>query len=133
MTALEFARELDGREYLNVMTKGDNYTGRKSGLVVVFGEEDKWMVFNGAFYDQIEAVNGRTIFVNKQGKIFKKKKIRCKYIQSIWNPSLEEVKGSPSWLIKSDIPHHNFTIMKDAKPFCIGLVFETKIPLMFWD
>jgi len=138
MTPQAMAEQLDGREYLFVLDKGEKHFLKQQGLVVVCGASDDLMELDGAIYDEFGCYNGGTVLVDKQGPLdswetakdnmdteeefqaYFNRKRNAKQIEAIWG------KDGISWQYKTDIPHATFKIMKDGDVYCIGIVFDIK-------
>ncbi|MGE3550949.1 MAG: hypothetical protein AB7I29_13750 [Geobacter sp.] len=135
MTPQAMAEQLDGREYPFELSKEEKEFMEQQGLVVVFGESDDLMEFDGAIYDEGYCYNGETFLIDKTGLLpdwndindkesdaadYLKRKPNAKQIEAIWG------KDGISWQYKTDIPHATFKIMEDGKVYCIGIVFDIK-------
>ena len=133
ITMKEAAADLDGNEYKKEGSKELFARMNAAGLVAVFGASDDLMEFRGAEYDEIGAYDGGTAYFTKDGLLtndcvnescpyFEKLKKTASTVEAVWCPT--GVEGNPSWLMKTDLPHERFTIMKDGEVYCIGLVFS---------
>lgn len=132
MTAKEMAEILDGREYGDEMTQGEELEARKSGLVVVFGYSDDGVELDGAIYDEVSCYNGGGFYVTKDRVLsgpdcgndrcgfYQAAKKEAKLITAIWC----DPESGASWSYKTDIPHETFNIYEDGELFCIGIVFS---------
>lgn len=132
MTAKEMAEILDGREYGDEMTQGEELEARKSGLVVVFGYSDDGVELDGAIYDEVSCYDGGGFYVTKDGVLsgpdcgndrcgfYQAAKKEAKLITAIWC----DPESGASWSYKTDIPHETFNIYEDGELFCIGIVFS---------
>jgi len=132
MTAKEMAEILDGREYGDEMTQGEELEARKSGLVVVFGYSDDGVELDGAIYDEVSCYDGGGFYVTKDRvwsgpdcgndrcEFYQAAKKEAKLITAIWC----DPESGASWSYKTDIPHETFNIYEDGELFCIGIVFS---------
>ena len=106
----EFAKKLNGRQYLNELTKEDEAYARENGIVVVYGQSDDLMEVRGAIDEEFCCYDGGTFYLG-----FAK-------VEAIWCP-----KGTDySWGYETDFPHEEFTIMEDNEHYCSGIVFYLK-------
>lgn len=106
----EFAEKLNGRQYLNELTKELETYAKENGIVVVFGQSDDLMEVRGAIDEEFGCYDGGIFYLG-----FAK-------VEAIWCP-----KGTDySWGYKTDFPHETFTIMEDNEHYCKGIVFYLK-------
>jgi len=129
ITAEQFAKMIDGREYGDEIHRDEGQMANASKLVVVFGYSDDNMEFRGAIYDEVSCYDGGTAFVDSSGLITNKCDCDdCPYhdretknahkIIAVWNSE------GYSWIYQTDIPHATFNIMDDGERFCRGIVFS---------
>lgn len=129
MTKEEFAARLNGREYLEEITKAEEAEAKQLGLVVIFGASDDLMEFRGAIDEEGGACGGTTAYFNADGLLqnecedegcpyFEKIKKSAKTIKALWNTD------GYSWTYETDIPHATFDIMEDGEKYCRGIVFS---------
>jgi len=129
MNKKELAALLNGREYGNEMDRADEFIAKENNLVVVFGRSDDLMEFRGAIDDEVDAYEGTTAYLNKNGLITslcpdkacehcEKKLATADTIEAIW-----EEEGY-SWIYKTSIPHETFDILEDGEKYCRGIVFS---------
>lgn len=105
----DFAKQLNGREYLNEISKEETQKAKELGLVIVFGYSDDNAEFRGAINDEIGCFNG--------GKIFEK---NGKYINALW------CKSEFTWTYDTNIPHLTFDIFDNGEKYCKGIIFDKK-------
>lgn len=132
MTAKELAEILDGREYGDEMTQGEELEAKRSGLVVVFGYSDDGVEFRGAINDEASCFDGGTCYVTKNGLLtgpdcgnhdceyFRSALKSATPIESVWCAK----DSDATWTYKTDIPHETFNIYEDGELYCIGIVFS---------
>ena len=132
MDIYEFAKILDGREYLNGITKEEEKLAKELGYVVVFGQSDDLCELSGAIDDEIGAYKGTIIYLSKEGifkyengpecpscKLYRDTLNKCKNIKAVWCG-----KEDYAWAYETDIPHVTFGIYEDEYPYCQGIVFD---------
>lgn len=129
MNVAEFAKKLNGREYLSEITKAEEKQAKELGFVVVFGYSDDTTEFRGAINDEISSFEGAEIFINKDGILeyceeecihYVRAKAESKSIKAIWN------KEGYSWIYSTFIKHSTFDILEDGEKYCKGIVFNLK-------
>ena len=133
MNINEFAEMLNGREYLDEITREEEQRARKLGFVVVFGTSDDLIEFRGAIDDEVGCYDGGEIYFENNGifegcpersdcecKYLLAVRAKCKVIKAIW------AKDKWSWQYETDIPHAAFEIFEDGEKYCKGIVFEMK-------
>ncbi len=137
MTALELAQKLNGREYLEEITREECREAKASGLVVIFGASDDLMEFRGAIDDEVGAWNGKTAKLRRSGlvsvpdhvnypedgeecKLYQRSIEGAVEIKAVWCP--DDIDAS--WDIVTDIPHAPFDIMEDGELYCRGIVID---------
>lgn len=132
MTKEELAKILTGRQYLSELSKEESKIAKENNLVVALGRSDDLLELYGAIDDEIDAWEGTSIRVNKEGLVSLKKcsdpDCPCynqpktgSEINMIWAPSSPE---GCSWIFKTKIPHAVFDIMEDDMLYCKGIVFS---------
>lgn len=137
MDAKSLAGTLNGREYLNEITREESHAAHAAGLVVVTGYSDDGVSICGAIVDEIGAWNGAAFKVTPDGVLddferlcdernesrlekYFRNRATARTIEAVWEPS----DLNASWLIKTDIPHETFDIMDEGELFCRGIVFS---------
>jgi len=135
MNAKELAAKLYGATYRNVISKELAAEAKAAGLVVVYGQSDDLMEFEGAIYDEVSCYDGGTAFVDAQGllrdrdcieeddelKDYFARQPHAKAIEALWCK-----EGDYSWTFRTEIPHETFEITDDGEPYCRGIVFALK-------
>lgn len=141
MDKTEFAKMLDGRQYLHEITQGETDIAKENNLVIVFGASDDLMKLNGVFADEINCYDGGSVLIEPDGGIISQTECedcsQCKFqiaakakaheLKALW---CENDKGA-SWTYEIDIPFATFNIMEDAELYCVGIVFsldDVKVP-----
>jgi len=132
LTAEQFARLLDGREYGEEITKEEEAIAVESRLFVFFGYSDDNLEMRGIYNNELSAYDGNEIdiaqtlntpywsVVSDQMKATLGSFISFKTfnVKAIWNPDDLDT----SWLITTDVPSFPFDIMEDGNLFCRGIV-----------
>lgn len=142
MTAEEFARLLDGREYGDEMSEEENELAAENRLFVFFGYSDDNLEIKGIIDDEIGAYEGIEIciaktvntpywsIVNEEMKAIANnfvKNLKNFVVKALWCPDDLDT----SWLITTDVPHATFDIMEDDDLFCRGIVVSESDVLEF--
>lgn len=130
MTREELAELLNGREYLNEITRDEAKLAKSSRLVVVFGYSDDCMEVRGASFDELTCYSGDEFRITSSGVIVDEDDmpILKKYgfslssstITSEWCPEDSDC----SWRFTINAPSSSFVIYEDGHPFCQGIVFS---------
>ena len=129
ITKEQLAERLNGREYMQEITKSEKKEAAESGLVVVFGASDDLIEFRGAIDDEQGAWQGGDFYIDNGGELFDEDhEDCCKYktkareaahkITAIWD------RDGYSWIYETKIPHVTFKIMEDGEKYCRGIVFS---------
>lgn len=133
ITKEELAKRLDGREYMEEITDSEVKIAEDNGLVVVFGASDDLVEFRGAIRDEVNAYDGREIFLTPTRILENHDDCECPYcgyeelrkharmVRALWDADKKH-----SWIYETEIPHATFEIVEDGEPFCRGIVFEFK-------
>lgn len=134
MTAKEFARKIDGKEWPFSLDADEKRIARESGIYVLVGEWDGLMELHGAeraeFEDRVEVLfdpdNGMLLqsacefddcpnFLPLKDKAVK--------VVAYYDPLLPE-----TWRFQTDIPHHTFMVLEDGEDdqdiHAEGIVFD---------
>lgn len=138
LTKETLAALLNGREYMEEITREEEKTAESAGLIVIFGASDDLMEFRGVFSD--EAYPGRRerpVIFDRDGllprweevkddeedaeRYFRRKRGMKASVQALWCP---EGSDGPSWAYKTDIPHATFEIVEDGEVYCRGIVID---------
>ncbi len=112
MDIKDFAKMLDGRQYMDEMTADEEKIASENGFVVVFGYSDDNCELRGAVRDEIGCYDGGVI----------RAKGLPKPINAIWCPADKEC----SWSYETDMPHEEFNIFDGDELFCVGIVVDIK-------
>lgn len=110
MTLKEFAKMLDGREYLHEITNGEEALAKELGFVVVFGYSDDNAELRGAIDDEIDCYDGGVLEHDGLPDV----------IYADWCPKDIDC----SWAYGTSIPHENFNIYEDGELYCVGIVCD---------
>ena len=138
MTPKDIAAKLDGIEY----DGRDFYTkvaevaqdAKKHNIVIVYGESDDLMEFEGTFRDELSAPCKARLSrtqalpawedidhcdIDEARKYFGTEHEAKWSITSLWRE-----EPNVDWTFKTDIPHVTFNIMEEGEVFCRGIVFS---------
>jgi len=124
MTKLfDVATELHKMEYATEPPEHVISLCKKEGITIVYGYSDDCAEFRGSTIEELNAWDGNT-YISNYGRI----------ILSVWNDfEIEgDEKSKYSFYYLTDIPHENFEVHEDGKPYCLGIVFEA-LPDEKWD
>lgn len=133
MTKEELAERLDGREIGDEMQPCDVQDARTSRLLVVYGESDDLMEFEGVFRAELEAYNGTVAYVNIEAAIEDDHRCNCEHcdfgsvlnkcakIRAKWNDD-----GPYSWTYETSLPHATFDVLDGNEKYCRGIVIDAK-------
>jgi hypothetical protein len=132
MTKEELAIRLNGREYMNEITKEEENIAKASGLVVCFGASDDNLEFRGAIDDETGAWHGTEAYITSGGLLKNECKDEdCLYFEKIREATKAIVsaiwdKDGYSWVIDSNLPYTPFDIMEDGMKYCRGIIINLK-------
>lgn len=139
LTKEELAARLNGREIGAEVTPQDALQAKNAGLVIVYGASDDLMEFEGAFTDEADVYQGRTIGVHRGGALEPHIECTCKFcgygkladacfkIEAVWH------QGAYAWTYRTNLPHATFDILEDGEKYCRGIVFNlTDLPVVTW-
>jgi hypothetical protein len=122
----EFAEKLNGRQYLNELTKEIETYAKENGIVVVFGQSDDLMELRGAIDDEYGCFDGRLFSIDENANVYGEENGKLieqrTYLNAIWCPE----NTNYSWAYEINIPHETFDIMEDDEYYCKGIVFYRK-------
>lgn len=110
MNIKDFAKMLDGRQYMYEITPDEEKTAAENGFAVIFGYSDDNCELCGAVHDEIDCYDGGMI----------RAKGLPKPINAIWCPADKEC----SWSYETDMPHEEFNIFDGDELFCVGIVVD---------
>lgn len=141
MTKEELAKQLNGREYREEITKEEQQQAKENNLVVIFGASDDLVEFRGVIYDEIDAWDGTDFIIAAPGTeipidedeetfrrakefeaipIEEESRTQKNRFKAVWSPKELDC----SWLIKTDLPHSEFDIMEDGDLYCRGIIIS---------
>ncbi len=133
MTKEALAAALHGNEIGHEITAVMAREAELAGLVVVFGASDDLLELRGAIHDEVDAWEGTTILVTREGlwdeegcasqcdhflRAREEAREHGQEITALW--ATEEPY---SWTYTTTIPHATFDILEDGEPYCRGIVF----------
>ena len=130
MDPKELAELFNGRTYLREMTRMEEQLAKDFGLVVVFGQSDDSIEFRGSINDEAGCRKGGEISLTPDGLEWKTNKDGIGYwagdnkIKIIWKKGETKEGKHVAWSYETEIPHEEFVIYEDDKPYCIGIVFK---------
>lgn len=117
----QFAKELTLSEFNDKpyrdLPKEAIETAKNNNIVIVYGQSDDLLEFDGALYDEFGCYEGGTFYFDKDGNNVKE--MTRNIIQAIWCGDNTEW----TWSYKTTIPHENFEMMDDGEKYCQGFVF----------
>ena len=134
-SAYDLAQKLNGLE-LGVITQAMIREAKDSELVIVTGASDDLMQFEGAISEEFGCYGGGIIYFDRQGELPNPNEpftytgtlaehqrnaarfMAMNSIEVIWD------KDGYAWQYKTEIPHTEFDLMEDGKPYCRGIVFS---------
>ena len=132
MNKEQLAACLDGRQYGQEITYDECRIATESGLVVIYGQSDDLIEFDGVYSDEIGAYHGETFCL-----MLNNAKTQCfaamsedgdllmtgqNEIEAVWNPNDPQC----SWMIKTRIPHAPFKIYEGDDLYCVGIVIDIR-------
>ncbi len=121
MTAKELANRLNGMQYGAGF--GDVLEeAKKSGLVIVTGESDDLMEFDGAIYDEGGCFGGGRVYFDRDG-VDQEGEERANCIQAVWSNGVNRNGVPATWIYKTGIPCERFDVFEGDALYCEGLVF----------
>ena len=132
MTTKEFAQMLNGREFLNEITREEAELARKNGIVVAYGVDDNLVEFKGAIEAELGACDGKTLYLSRNGKIYSEDYyvMDCAEEIDLLNRFLIPdaittlfVTDEYCWEYQTEIPHETFDVIVENEKFCRGIVF----------
>ena len=130
LTATALATMLDGRQYGSEITEGEAKLAAEAGLVVVFGYSDDNVELRGAIDAEVPAYNGTIVRLdgadvlendceNEDCPHFERASARAPFFRALWDAP----GAKAAWTFDVRWPHATFTVLEDAEPFCVGVVF----------
>ncbi|MDR1889345.1 MAG: hypothetical protein LBQ81_08240 [Zoogloeaceae bacterium] len=130
MNAKELAALLNGCKYLDEVSKELEAQAKENRLVIVFGCSDDLMEFRGAIYDELDAYDGTTAYLDSNGLLENKCSDDCPYFAEKKDNAVSiEAKWcsndiGASWTFETSIPHETFDVIEDGEIYCRGIVFS---------
>lgn len=128
MELKEFAKSISGKEYgFPQFTKEEIKTAKENGFVIVYGESDDLMEFEGAIRDEGGCFDGGKVFFSRSEvcRDSEEEKNYPNWINAVWCGGKKDKDGKEiTWTYETDIPHENFMIYENGEPFCRGIVFR---------
>ncbi|NID15012.1 hypothetical protein [Luteibacter yeojuensis] len=129
------AAAITGAEYPFRLSAGMRDRAKAAGVVIVYGASDDLMEFDGAYRGELDAYEGTTAYVDKEGVLdraaleddddqaiaaYVTRKRAAREIEALWDPG-----DGYSWTYKTDIPHATFEVIDtDGEKYCRGIVFN---------
>lgn len=144
MTKEQLAQRLDGREYLEEMTKEEEQEAKDNNLLALFGCSDDLLEMRGAIREETGAWEGGDYALVLKDEMFGESDEENTFHKAVRNevmpiandcdnddnPRLIRAEWGPedqpelSWRISSNMPYASFTINEDGRPFCEGIVID---------
>jgi len=127
MDIKEFAKSISGKEYgYQQFTKEEIETAKENGFVIVYGVSDNLIEFEGTMSEEFARFKGGDAWFNKNG--IRVPGVANPYknrITAVWRGGEKDKDGQEiKWIYETEIPHENFMIYRDGKPYCKGIVFN---------
>lgn len=138
LTKEELAAKLNGREYMNEITKAEAAEAKAAGLIVIFGYSDDNVELRGAIHEEVGAYDGTTLHISHTGALqgdidsllderdkdglesyFRAKAAGTHEVEALWSADPDY-----SWTFKTGVPHATFEIVEGGEKFCRGIVIE---------
>lgn len=126
ITHVELAALIGTFDYEDKFTQNVIKTATLNGLVIVTAIGDDVIKFQGSIKDEADCLHGGDVFLAREGEeviVFKKQcpdKTRIK-IQGVW-----EKYRTYTWKFRTLLPHSKFTLNRNGKKWCEGIVFSVK-------
>lgn len=117
MDIKEFAKKINGREQgYPQFSEKEIRTAKRNGFVIVYGNSDDLIEFDGAIQDEYSCFGGGKISFGLDNE---------NVIEALWcNESALDEKGNVIfWSYKTEILHETFMIYKYGESYCRGIVF----------
>jgi hypothetical protein len=132
----DWARTLNGREYMEETTTEEERQMYEAGIACVFGYSDDLVIFKGAIDEEIDAYGGNTVLFSK-GAVLKndcgsgdecphfQKQIESSraakmYLDAEWCAR----EGAPPWTFEVPFEFETFDIFEEGELYCVGVVFH---------
>ena len=129
MDIKDFAKLINGKEYgYQQFTDKEIETAKENGFVIVYGCSGDLMEFEGAIQDEGGCFDGGRVFFgrNRVCQDSEEEKNYPNWIEASWyKDSIKDENGNViAWTYETEIPHENFMVYEDGKPYCRGIVFS---------
>lgn len=135
MNAKELAKYYDGAHIYKVGQRNTDLEveAKANSLVVVYGQSDDLVEFEGAINDELDAYEGNTFWITSEGlypantcdegdncpNYVKPTTKTAVPLKAIWCGD-----SGASWQFDFPVEHEKFRIMEDDEVFCYGIVFS---------
>lgn len=103
---------------------------KEHGIVIVYGASDDLMEFDGAIYEEIDAYEGTTAYLDENGLIENECEEDCPYFKEKLKNAKHKIKAvwcgkdrNHTWSYDTDILHETFEILNNDEKYCLGIVF----------
>lgn len=131
MDIKKFAEMLNGKEYgFLQFTEEEIQIAKDNGFVIVYGESDDLMEFDGAICNEVGCFDGDggKVYFNEIGVCCDEEFENSRCIEALWcDDETRDKDGSLiTWTYKTDIPHETFMILDNGESYCRGIVFDIK-------
>ena len=132
----KLADELNGRQYLEEMTRAEVTQAQADGLLVLFGRSDDLVEARGFFDDEIGICEG-LIRLHARGFLEEHGHCECRFC------GYEKLaKALPAitvkqdrdimWTLTTGVPSESFVVKDDGEDYCRGLVINARnLPLLY--
>lgn len=127
MDIKEFIKSINGKEYgYPQFTREEIETAKENGFVIVYGESDDLMEFEGAIQDEGGCFDGGKVFFDQNGVCndSEEEKNYPNWINAVWDGDTDENGKLITWTYETEIPHETFMIYEGGEPYCRGIVFN---------
>ena len=118
VTYEELAKLINGHNFEDKMTKYVMKVARDNNLVILSAIGNDTIELNGIIHDEIDLLHGGKIFMEEDGAYTRPGENRV-VINSFWDGT-----KTCMWTFLTKIPHAKFTINKNNKRWCEGIVFK---------
>lgn len=103
---------------------------KQKGIVVVYGQSDDLMEFEGALYDEFGCYEGETFYFDEEGCRIDLREYNNPDVIALMSNKIEAVWCDDfsdwTWTYKTDLPHETFEMYDDGEKYCKGFVFYKK-------
>jgi len=121
ITKEQLAQRLDRMEYGTDITGEEKRDAIESGLLIITGQSDDIISFDGTLYDEADAYEGGTVYISPSGAIKKKtKNPDAIKVTAEWCPKDVEC----SWRITTSAASATFRIVDGSDLYCIGCIID---------